>query len=67
MTTWRKSSYSGSATDEACIEVAQLEGGIGVRDSKAPHGPHLVITAGAFGLLLEHVRHLDGGPSALRR
>lgn len=29
MTAWRKSSYSGGATDEACVEVAVLGDGAG--------------------------------------
>ncbi|OLT17416.1 hypothetical protein BJF79_17845 [Actinomadura sp. CNU-125] len=39
---WRKSSYSGAANDEQCVEVGRLEGGftVGVRDSKgASDGP----------------------------
>ena len=38
---WRKSSFSGSGN--ACVEVADLDGGGGraVRDSKDPTGAHL--------------------------
>ncbi|WP_395109526.1 DUF397 domain-containing protein [Actinomadura sp. SCN-SB] len=40
---WRKSSHSGSdAGTSDCVEVARLEGNIGVRDSKAAEAPHLV-------------------------
>lgn len=38
---WRQSSHSGGSGGE-CLEVAQLAGDIGMRDSKNPEGPHLV-------------------------
>jgi hypothetical protein len=42
---WRKASYSGSdPAKQNCVEVAQLPGCVGVRDSKAAEAPHL-----AFG------------------
>jgi len=59
--TWRKSSYSG-ASGGGCVEVAQLPGGVAVRDSKDPDGPRLTfsseeweafvagVMAGEFGL-----------------
>lgn len=50
MTTWRKSSYSGSSNN--CVEVAQ---GVGIRDSKAP-ATHLPVSANAWSAFL---RHLD--------
>lgn len=41
--TWRKSSYSGGSGD--CVEIAgNLPGAVGVRDSKDPAGPALVLT-----------------------
>ncbi|WP_406233240.1 DUF397 domain-containing protein [Nocardia sp. NBC_01009] len=39
---WFKSSHSGS--QGACVEVAWLAGGVGVRDSKNPTGPALIFT-----------------------
>jgi hypothetical protein len=43
---WRRSSRSGSdPAKQNCVEVAQLSGTIGVRDSKAPEAPHLVFGA----------------------
>ncbi|MGW4773051.1 DUF397 domain-containing protein [Nocardia sp. NPDC004278] len=39
---WFKSSRSGGGKD--CIEVAFIEGHVGVRDSKNPGGPALVFT-----------------------
>ncbi|PLW74149.1 DUF397 domain-containing protein [Streptomyces sp. SCUT-3] len=44
---WRKSSYSGDTGGE-CVEVAAVDGGIAVRDSKDPDGPRLTFTADGF-------------------
>lgn len=57
MTTWRKSSYSGSTND--CVEVADdLTGVIPVRDSKDPHGPALAFSPEAWSAF---VAGLKGG------
>jgi hypothetical protein len=40
MTEWRKSSRSNTSGGD-CVEVADLAGNIGVRDSKNPDGPQL--------------------------
>ncbi|MFG2002876.1 DUF397 domain-containing protein [Spirillospora sp. NPDC048911] len=53
MRRWRKSSRSGGASDEACVEVAQLAEGVGVRDSKDPEGGHLKLESRSFGALVE--------------
>ncbi|GGS52633.1 DUF397 domain-containing protein [Actinokineospora fastidiosa] len=37
---WRKSSRSGAVGN--CVELAPLDGGTAVRDSKCPTGPALV-------------------------
>jgi hypothetical protein len=45
---WRRSSYSGPEAG-SCVEV--LDGypaGVPVRDSKAPHGPALIFSAGGW-------------------
>ncbi|MEU6558797.1 DUF397 domain-containing protein [Nocardia nova] len=39
---WFKSSRSGASKE--CVEVAFLDAGVGVRDSKNPTGPALVFT-----------------------
>jgi hypothetical protein len=45
--TWRKSSYSGGAQD--CVEVAgNVPGVVGVRDSKDPDGPALILSPRAW-------------------
>ncbi|MGP4022989.1 DUF397 domain-containing protein [Actinomadura sp. 3N407] len=49
--TWRKSSYSGGDGGH-CVELARLSGGIGVRDSKDPDGPKLVMGRPEFAALV---------------
>ncbi|GAA3936164.1 hypothetical protein GCM10023085_17020 [Actinomadura viridis] len=53
---WRKSSASGDATDEACVEVAGLNGAVGVRDSKDPDGDRLAVSESAFGTLVRRIK-----------
>ncbi len=50
---WRTSSYSGGNGE--CVEVAALEGLVGVRDSKDPTGPVLRVTPGAFAAFVRAV------------
>ncbi|MEV6718569.1 DUF397 domain-containing protein [Lentzea sp. NPDC051208] len=49
--TWRKSSYSGSSTDSACVEVALSDAAL-VRDSKNASGDVLAFSAPAWRSLL---------------
>ncbi|MBE1534687.1 hypothetical protein H4W34_004520 [Actinomadura algeriensis] len=44
---WRKSSYSGPNGGN-CVELAGLPGAVGVRDSKDPDGPVLLLTRTAL-------------------
>lgn len=54
--TWVKSSYSGSQGGN-CVEVAALPGGgRAVRDSKAPHGPALSLTAAEWAAFTAAIR-----------
>ncbi|MFD0856572.1 DUF397 domain-containing protein [Actinomadura adrarensis] len=53
---WRKSSYSGGANDDVCVELARLQQGIGVRDSKEPEGDRLTVDPAAFGMLVEEIK-----------
>ncbi|SFN62180.1 protein of unknown function [Actinomadura madurae] len=55
-TAWRKSSYSGGATDEACIELAVLPEGVGVRDSMDPDGGRLVVNRAQLGSLMQAIK-----------
>ncbi|MBE1532496.1 DUF397 domain-containing protein [Actinomadura algeriensis] len=41
---WRKSRRSQQTTDQ-CVEVAAVHGYMGVRDSKDPDGPQLILAA----------------------
>ncbi|MEV8396734.1 DUF397 domain-containing protein [Streptomyces niveus] len=52
---WFKSSYS--APNNECVEVANLDEWIGVRDSKTFAGPVLVVTPRAFTALVNGLRN----------
>jgi hypothetical protein len=55
---WRKSSYSGSANDDVCVELGRLAPGteIGVRDSKNPDGGHLTLSPTQFASLIDQIK-----------
>ncbi|MFI0357613.1 DUF397 domain-containing protein [Actinomadura sp. 9N407] len=55
VTTWRKSQQSGEQGD-ACVEVARFPQAVGVRDSKDPEGPRLVLGQGAFRSLVGELK-----------
>ncbi|MFI9242646.1 DUF397 domain-containing protein [Streptomyces sp. NPDC053086] len=46
--TWKTSSYSGGGQGDACVEVADLDTHISVRDSKDPARAVLTFPASAF-------------------
>lgn len=52
--TWQKSSRSGGRAN--CVEVARTHAAVAVRDSKAPDGPALVVSAAAFARFLDGLR-----------
>jgi hypothetical protein len=54
--TWRKSSHSGSSGGD-CVELANLENKVAVRDSQDPHGPMLVMSR---AVLREALLAVDG-------
>jgi hypothetical protein len=54
---WRKSSRSGSGNN--CVEVADLDNGRAVRDSKNPTGPVLMFTATAWAVFTAGVKSGD--------
>jgi hypothetical protein len=49
---WRTSTYSGASN---CVEVAFVEGGVAVRDSKQRHGPVLIFTVAEWDAFLQGV------------
>ncbi|MDX3385653.1 DUF397 domain-containing protein [Streptomyces niveiscabiei] len=51
---WIKSSYSTGGQN--CVEVAALTPNIGVRDSKNPTGPALLLPPSAWSPFLTHLR-----------
>ena len=51
---WHTSSLSGSSGQ--CVQVAFLDKGIAVRDSKNPNGPALVFESAVFAAFLRAVR-----------
>ncbi|GAA2106668.1 DUF397 domain-containing protein [Actinomadura alba] len=55
---WRKSSRSNTSGGE-CVEVGQISGVIGVRDSKSPEAGHLLLSVEAFGGLLTRIKAGD--------
>ncbi|TDC76748.1 DUF397 domain-containing protein [Actinomadura sp. 7K507] len=52
---WRKSSHSGTQ-EGACVEIADLSSGVGVRDSKNPKHGHLTLPARTFADLLARAK-----------
>ena len=58
---WHKSSFSGA---NGCVEVALVEGGAAVRDSKDPASPVLRFTAREWEAFLAGVRAGEFDPAA---
>jgi hypothetical protein len=58
MTTWRKSSYSEANTPD-CVEIAELDGVVGIRDSKHWERGHLTVSGEGFRSLVERARSGD--------
>jgi hypothetical protein len=54
--TWRKASYSGGGQGDACVEVADLDTHIAIRDSKAPARATLTFPAPAFATFIETLK-----------
>ncbi|MFC4069743.1 DUF397 domain-containing protein [Actinoplanes subglobosus] len=53
--TWRKSRRSSSG---ACVEIADRDGAVFVRDSKDPAGPVLTFPVAAFRDFVEQLKGL---------
>lgn len=55
---WRKSSLSNPSG--ACVQVAQLDDGeVGLRQSRQPHGPVIVVPGAEFARLLAAIKRGD--------
>lgn len=54
---WFKSSFSGSSKE--CVEVAFVDAGVGVRDSKNPTGPALIFTPSEWSTFTSGVQRGD--------
>ncbi|MBG6089134.1 hypothetical protein IW256_003247 [Actinomadura viridis] len=52
---WRKSSHSTNTGGE-CVEVAGLTPAIGIRDSKNPDGPVLLLPDNHWKALTRHIK-----------
>ncbi|MBT2213445.1 DUF397 domain-containing protein [Actinomadura sp. NEAU-AAG7] len=52
---WRKSSYTG-ANGGDCVELADFDQSIAVRDSKDPDGPKLTIARRDWAAVLKDVK-----------
>ncbi|MDQ3152324.1 MAG: DUF397 domain-containing protein [Actinomycetota bacterium] len=57
---WRKSRRS-SGQGGNCVEVADLDGGVAVRDSKDPTGPVLSFTPDRWAASIQAVRRGEFG------
>jgi hypothetical protein len=56
VTTWQKSSYSGSEGGTQCVELSRIGETVGVRDSKTPEAGHLVLSRETFRALVDQLR-----------
>ncbi|TDC97252.1 DUF397 domain-containing protein [Actinomadura sp. 7K507] len=55
-TTWRKASHSGNDGGH-CVELADLGDAVGIRDSKNPNGPKLLLPRDDFAALVASLKH----------
>ncbi|MGJ5755685.1 uncharacterized protein DUF397 [Streptomyces puniciscabiei] len=55
-TSWKKSSFSGGGEGNDCVEVADLDTHIAIRDSKAPARATLTVPVGAFAHFIRDLK-----------
>ncbi|MEU1403261.1 DUF397 domain-containing protein [Streptomyces sp. NPDC005728] len=55
-TPWKKSSFSGGGEGNDCVEVADLDSHISIRDSKAPARAVLTFPTAAFTPFIEALK-----------
>ncbi|MGW0768634.1 DUF397 domain-containing protein [Streptomyces sp. NPDC002676] len=53
---WQKSSYSGGGDGNTCVEIADLDTHIAIRDSKAPARATLAFPTAAFTPFIEALK-----------
>ena len=53
---WRKSSFSGGAEGNTCVEIANLHTQVAIRDSKAPAHGTLAFPPRAFTAFVETLK-----------
>jgi uncharacterized protein DUF397 len=53
---WKKSSRSNGNGGNNCVEVAQLDTAIAVRDSKDPSGPALIFSSASWAEFLNSAK-----------
>jgi hypothetical protein len=53
---WRKSSRSSGVGESSCVELADLAPAVGVRDSKDPDGPRLLLSRREFGEFVRAIK-----------
>nr|WP_190073101.1 DUF397 domain-containing protein [Streptomyces lanatus] len=53
---WRKLSYSGSGDGNNCVEVANLDTRIAIRDSKAPAQGLICLPTGPFTAFIGNLK-----------
>jgi hypothetical protein len=53
---WRKSSYSDGGDGNDCVEIANSLAHVAIRDSKAPTGSILTVSADAFTTFVEALK-----------
>ena len=54
---WRKSSYSNGNGGNNCVEVAQLDTTVALRDSKDPNGPALLFASTDWEAFVGRTKH----------
>ncbi|MGW7527055.1 DUF397 domain-containing protein [Streptomyces sp. NPDC054783] len=65
-TSWKKSSFSGGGEGNDCVEVADLDTHIAVRDSKAPARATLTFPVGAFVHFVKNLKEAQSARTGLR-
>ncbi|TDC44863.1 DUF397 domain-containing protein [Actinomadura sp. KC345] len=66
---WCKSSYSQTHGTSDCVELASLDGVVGIRDSKSLSTPHLSVSKEGMAALFDRIKagglDLLTGPGAI--